>query len=612
MIGFTPRPLLLRAVTVAMACMVVTGTVQAGATPAAPVVHVGTSGQLATASWGLVPDATGYTLHYASYPNSDLSGAIDVGAATSLSAMLPPGSAYTVSVRARNASGDSAPSNAISFHIPSGGMAVLTPGDYWEFDWFERTASSSSAGSTSRQSEGSFRVTVGLPQVMGGRTAYPLSVTGSPPAGQPVWKALATDGPLLLGTKDGSVYGTVFRSDAETGWKGAGFFTFFPPDRTGVAVPGTFQGPSRNLNGWVVSRTSSSGGCTYYPEVGQSICGQDYSSYSEREFYQAGVGPIGYQFRTSVMYTGGGFTSVHNIVRTVELVKSSRVADDGTVFTGPAWSRLADMPPGFSNPNAAALEGTLFVTGGAGNNVSLASYSAATATWSPAAPNGTFITGIFGLSMGSIHALGGRTLLRLDPATRQWQPIAGTLPSLSNPCGTVALGNGDLAVVDCPGSSDMKIHVYSMSTHRWGAPVTARAGIVLRPAVAAVGNDVYVMGGYANSSTRGIIGTVRRFRASTGTWEVLSAPMRTPRDETMAYTSGSRIHVIGGRGKTNDVPTGRVVEVLDTTSMTWSTGPALPSARSRFAVSSIDGRLVVLGGLDSSNTWTSTAFALKP
>jgi hypothetical protein len=611
MIGFTPIPLLLRVMAVAMAFMV-GGAMQAAAAPAAPVVQVGTSGQLATASWGPVPDATGYWLDYASYPNSDFSGSLDVGAATSLSAMLPAGSAFTVSVRARNASGAGAPSNAVSFHIPSGGMAVLMPGDYWAFDWFERTTSSSSAGSTSSQREGSFRVTVGLPLAMGGRTAYPLSVTGNPPTGQPAWKALAADGPLLLGTKDGSVYGTVFRSDAAGGWKGAGFFTFFPPERTSIAAPGTFQGPSRSLNAWVVARSSSSGGCTYYAEVGQSICGQDYSSYSEREYHQPGVGPVGYQFSASAMYSGGGFTSVHNTVRSVELVKSSRVADDGTVFTGPAWSRLADMPPAFSDPKAAALDGTLFVTGGPGSNVSLASYSAASDKWSPAVPNGTFITGIFGVSAGGIHALGSRSLLRLDPATRQWQPIAGTLPSLSNVCGTVVLGNGDLAVVDCPGVSDMKIHVYSMSTHRWGAPVPARAGVLLRPAVAAVGNDVYVMGGYANSATRGIIGTVRRFRASTGTWEVLSTPMRTPRDEAQAWTSGSRIHVIGGRGKTNDVPTGRVVDILDTATMTWSTGPALPGARSRFAVSSIGGRLVVLGGLDSSNAWTSTAFALKP
>jgi hypothetical protein len=611
MTGFKPA-LFLRAAVLAMVCTV-NGSLQAAAPPVAPVVQVGTSGQVATASWGRVPEATGYTLHYTSYPNGDLSGSIDVGDATSLSATLPPGSAYTVSVRARNASGAGPASNGASFHISSGGTAVLAPGDYWEFDWFQRTSGSSSAGSSSNQSEGSFRVTVGPPVVMGGRTAYSLSVTGSPPSGQPVWKALATDGPLLLGTKDGSVYSTVFRSDGASDWKGAGFFTFFPPDRTRTAAPGTFEGPSRSLGAWVVARSSSRGGCVFYPEVGQSICGQDYASYSEREFYQPGVGPVGYQFSSSAMFTGGGFTSVHDIVRTVELVKSSRVADDGTVFTGPAWSRLADLPATLSDPKAVALDGTLFVTGGLNRSVAFASYSAGTGAWSPALANGTSITGIFGISRGSIYAL-GRSLLQLDPATRQWQPIAGTLPSLSNVCGTVVLGSGDLAVVDCPAvGGDMKIHVYSMSTHRWSAPVAARAGIVLRPAVAAVGEDVYVMGGYANNTgSRGIIATVRRFRVSRGTWEVLSVPMRTPRDEAEAHTSGSRIHVVGGRGKTNDVPSGRVVEVFDTATLTWSTGPALPVARSRFALSSIDGRLVVLGGLDSSNAWTSTAFALKP
>ena len=89
----------------------------AAAVPVAPVLRVSTSGTRVTASWGAVQGASSYTLFYAPYPAQSPVASIDLGAALSVSEVLPVGSAFYLAVQAHNAAGSSDISNIGQFSI---------------------------------------------------------------------------------------------------------------------------------------------------------------------------------------------------------------------------------------------------------------------------------------------------------------------------------------------------------------------------------------------------------------------------------------------------------------------------------------------------------------
>ncbi len=493
--------------------------------------------------------------------------------------------------------------SAATAQASPGNALVLQAGDYWEFEWTETTITFAQGSGTSTDSKsGIFRVTLGTPQVLGGKAAFPVSISGNANI-KPIWTYLAADGPALLGTLEGVAYSTILGGEAG-GWKGSGFFTFYPPDLAKVATRGTFKGNYRTTDAWVVSRSSSSGGCTYYSEVGQNICTNDPSSYSESEYQKAGVGPIGYAFSSSSSYSGGGFYSSYQIAKKIELIRSSRIANDGTVFGGPPWDSLPTLGQKPNPTGAAALNGSVLTFGGnwtAGNVPPwVQAFDPNKNAWGTALSSGAEARTVIGISGGSLYALGrtsalaSTSLLRMDPASNIWHPVRSTVPSFSNVCGAASLASGNLAVVDCHPTSiqGLTMYIYNAATGRWATGVRAFT-VLLRAAVAAVGDDVYVISGYSSSSGA-ITGNVRRFRSQTNAWE-WGSDVPTPRDGPSAVSIGNKVYVMGGTGKTSDVPSGRVVEIFDASSGTWSTGPMLPQVGSSFAATTLDGDIYVFG-----------------
>ncbi|HZN24510.1 MAG TPA: hypothetical protein VFB75_09800, partial [Burkholderiales bacterium] len=114
----------------------------------------------------------------------------------------------------------------------------------------------------------------------------------------------------------------------------------------------------------------------------------------------------------------------------------------------------------------------------------------------------------------------------------------------------------------------------------------------------------------------GIAGDVRRYRAATNAWEDLpdQVNMPTPRQNAAAAVLGSKIYVIGGQDGTDQPREGRVVEIFDTATGAWSTGPLLPKRRRFPAAAVLDGTIYVIGGRESNavGAETSTTFALSP
>jgi N-acetylneuraminic acid mutarotase len=302
-------------------------------------------------------------------------------------------------------------------------------------------------------------------------------------------------------------------------------------------------------------------------------------------------------------------------------VKSSKVADDGTVFTGPPWRSLPELGGTPSLTVAAAHDGSVLAFRGGLQLLTtqpppwMQVLDASGGAWNPAVPSGAQVSAVLGVSGGSLYALGrtttGASLLRFNAALSRWDAV-GPAPTFSNLRGGAALANGELVALDTPGLSQMVMYIYSPVTGSWRKGATY-SSTILRPAIAAVDNDVYVIGGYrSRSSSNGITGTVRRYRPLMNTWENLTVTMPTPRDDAVAVAVGGKLYVIGGWGETIDVPKGRVVEIFDTATGAWSAGPVLPQSRDTFGAAALDGRIYVIGGRNSENAWVNSGFVLLP
>ncbi len=225
-----------------------------------------------------------------------LSKPVTSGLALSIAFSFPSGSLAGSSGLAPAAASGFAVSNASI--VPAGPKYpgfdfTLRQGDYWTYGW--SYSSLSGFGSSSSNSSGEFTLSLGAPQDIGGIQAFPVTISGSPPAwARPRWTWLAMDDSRILGSVDGASLKTVF--DAKTGlWKGGGFFrslddaTFYAP------------GPASISNDYITDSSVlgigsgfSSDTAFYVEGYGYFSTGEPDMSGSTQEYFKAGVGPVGY------------------------------------------------------------------------------------------------------------------------------------------------------------------------------------------------------------------------------------------------------------------------------------------------------------------------------
>jgi hypothetical protein len=216
----------------------------------------------------------------------------------------------------------------------------LGEGDFWDFRWeWTDQSCSQSSGCSAGEESGLFRVMLGIPRVIGGVEMFAVEVTGQHIVAEsgddlaPEWAYLGTDGSLLIGS-NGSGLVTLF--DARTGqWTGAGFFSRFGSAEDHAASPRTID-VAYEFAEWEGVRTGPAIAVVRSDEQtnceiieGRRICPNDESfSLSETQFYREGVGPLGYTYRYSASFSGGGFFSSSASVETVALVASSLRGDE--------------------------------------------------------------------------------------------------------------------------------------------------------------------------------------------------------------------------------------------------------------------------------------------
>jgi N-acetylneuraminic acid mutarotase len=131
------------------------------------------------------------------------------------------------------------------------------------------------------------------------------------------------------------------------------------------------------------------------------------------------------------------------------------------------------------------------------------------------------------------------------------------------------------------------------------------------PATAALGNEIYVVGGFIGPTTTN---QVERYDARRDRWELLK-PMPVALNHPSAVTYGGDLYVLGGYTNgisTPGVPTGGLLDTSDAFlrydphTNSWSEMPSMPARRSAAAAAVIGDRLYVAGGRAHFPTYTTS------
>ena len=116
------------------------------------------------------------------------------------------------------------------------------------------------------------------------------------------------------------------------------------------------------------------------------------------------------------------------------------------------------------------------------------------------------------------------------------------------------------------------------------------------PAAAAIGNSIYLIGGFGTTTNRPVT-TVHRYDTASKKWD-MAAPLPAPRGGHAAAVLNGRIHVVGGG---NSVSTIDDHSIYDPKTNTWSAGAPLPRRMGSPAVVVLYGKLYSIGGRSGPN-----------
>jgi hypothetical protein len=119
-------------------------------------------------------------------------------------------------------------------------------------------------------------------------------------------------------------------------------------------------------------------------------------------------------------------------------------------------------------------------------------------------------------------------------------------------------------------------------------------------AAAAVGDKIYVIGGY-NSISGLRLSTVEEYDPVTNTWTP-KASMVAPRSGLAAAVVDNKIYAIGGFGGPGDPLFLTTVEEYDPVANSWTTKTSMPTARSAFAAVALNNKIYAIGGQKASST----------
>lgn len=250
------------------------------------------------------------------------------------------------------------------------------------------------------------------------------------------------------------------------------------------------------------------------------------------------------------------------------------------------WARLPPYPLPIHHAQAAAIEGTLYVFGGAVTQALLPG------TLAGVGPAGWPITAVS---------------FKLAPGAPAWEPIA-SLP--------IARGLGGAAVVDglvhlvggvtMGGSYLAPVDVYDpvADAYAAGPPLPAPRDHL---SVVALDGKVYALAGRSNANgTWDDMETSEALDITNGTWNALAPAPLGRGGQGAGVIQGGRIVLAGGEQAEGSFSVYAEVDAYDPATDSWSALPALPVARHGMAAASWDGRFFVMGGATPTTILSST------
>jgi subtilisin family serine protease/N-acetylneuraminic acid mutarotase len=221
------------------------------------------------------------------------------------------------------------------------------------------------------------------------------------------------------------------------------------------------------------------------------------------------------------------------------------------------------------------------------------------------------ITGVnFGSSPGVLSFLGKSfpavPPTNWDPGVPYWtdEKIVTTVPA------GVPKGTGRFQVTNADGLTSRGACFSNISRERQVGSLIMGRGLA---ASAQVNKDVWVIGG---RTYWGNVGHVEKYSLDTNHTVVDSDwMMPTPVSNAGAASIGSKIYVVGGATEdpatTNPIPVD-YLQIFDTATRTWQTGPPLPKAMMQCAVTSAGGKVYAFGGMPTTTTVAKDAYVFDP
>jgi len=482
-------------------------------------------------------------------------------------------------------------------------------GNFWEFFWTNEKSTFSQPDNTdSDVSVGTFRITLGASVTIDSQTAYPINITGETGDGTinffRNWThlALGSDG-SLLGSMDGVSLQVVFNAQTDN-WVGGGFFIEFDDTENINFTSGTFMGNYNQLNAFIAAHEENSGGCEVV--LGQTFCDDESTTFSEKEYYKDGIGPIGYILNITYSSSGGGFYTSTTIERTVELINTSFSAADGSTFNPPPWEEIAELNTPRYRHTAVVLDEKIYVLGGLDKNgttlTSVEIYDPNINSWSfgTPIPATTYCATaeVIDNKIYLISCVENEVVRIFDPNTG-WSSGTGTPyddPSHDSVTYNDATFGDTIAIITPDGALNSRLYVfaYQPSGDQWltGNPLTTSDCRWFT--VNLISNTLYVTGGYV-ASTSTAFNRARRYDLSTDTWLSNTGAMNLARYDHASVVLDGEIFILGGRGSAG----GRIfneVEAYDPATNTWTEITPMFQPRKEFDAVVLNGLLYAIGG----------------
>jgi N-acetylneuraminic acid mutarotase len=192
-----------------------------------------------------------------------------------------------------------------------------------------------------------------------------------------------------------------------------------------------------------------------------------------------------------------------------------------------------------------------------------------------------------------------------DPATDTWTskaPMPTTRAAATAVCynGEIYLFGGYYSNILGEKVRYDVVEAYNPVTDTWRF-VTNMPKVIELPAIAIVGHRVYVTGGYSYDEDR-MLNDVMVYDFQTGEWITTGfTPLPTPRAfpcSSAAPVVNGKIYLIGGiMGTSASHWTTDEVEIYDTATNTWSTGPPIPQSTACHLAVFLNDTIYVIGGV---------------